>query len=53
MYFAHYKELPPKPYVIEHLGHAHYYGVPNAELVPGLLEAQKEAGIARPSLVAS
>lgn len=28
MYRNHYKEAPPKPYAIEHLGHAHYIPVP-------------------------
>lgn len=40
LYFDTYHSLPPKPYVIEHLGHAHYFGVPNADLIPGLAEAQ-------------
>jgi hypothetical protein len=38
-YFDRFGELPPKPYVIEHLGHVHYRGVPNMQLVPGLREA--------------
>ena len=28
-YESYYKEPPPKPYVIEHLGHAHYIAPPN------------------------
>lgn len=28
-YFNHYKTHPPKPYVLEHLGHAHEIQVPN------------------------
>jgi hypothetical protein len=28
-YRQHYGEMPPKPYVIEHLGHAHLIQVPN------------------------
>jgi hypothetical protein len=40
MFFAEYNRLPPKPYVIEHLAHVHYIGVPNAHLVPGLSEAR-------------
>jgi len=44
MYFTAYGELPPKPYVVEHLGHAHYYGVPNTEMVPGLQEAHRAQG---------
>ena len=28
-YFAHNGELPPKPWVIEHGGHAHYIPIPN------------------------
>lgn len=28
-YFDHYREMPPKPYVITQLHHAHYVGAPN------------------------
>ena len=35
--------LPPKPYVVSHLGHAHYTMPPNAEIVPGLAEALRAA----------
>lgn len=28
-YHLHYKQPPPKPYVIEHLGHVHLIGAPN------------------------
>jgi hypothetical protein len=44
-YFAHYGTLPPKPYVIEHLGHVHYIAPPNTEVVPGWAEARAAAGI--------
>ncbi len=43
-YFLRYGELPPKPYAIAHLGHAHHWGPPNSELIPGLVEAQKAQG---------
>jgi len=43
-YWLHYQQLPPKPYVIEHLGHVHYIGPPNLEMVPGLKEAKERAG---------
>jgi hypothetical protein len=37
LYFTTYGELPPKPYVLDHVGgHAHKIEVPNAHLVPGL-----------------
>lgn len=39
MHWCRYGTLPPKPYVIDHLGHADYVGVPNRHLVPGLEEA--------------
>jgi hypothetical protein len=39
MFWTTYGTLPPKPYVISHLGHAHYTMTPNAEIVPGLAEA--------------
>jgi hypothetical protein len=38
-FWTTYGTLPPKPYVISHLGHAHYTMTPNAEIVPGLAEA--------------
>lgn len=38
-WFAEYGQLPPKPYVIDRLGHADLIVPPNAELVPGLAEA--------------
>ena len=41
-YFLHYSELPPKPSVIEHLGHSHYYAPPNSDKIPGLVEAHKK-----------
>ena len=44
MYFSKHGVMPPKPYVIEHLGHADYVGVPNADLIPGLKEAEIKAG---------
>ncbi len=44
-YFATFGELPPKPYVLEHLGHAHYIAPPNLDMVPGLREARAAAGI--------
>jgi len=43
-YFLRYNELPPRPYVIEHLNHAHHWGPPNSDLVPGLVEAQARQG---------
>jgi hypothetical protein len=43
-YFDKYKELPPKPYVIAQLNHAHYWGPPNSDLIPGLVEAQISQG---------
>jgi hypothetical protein len=39
-YVAH-EELPPKPYAIEHKGHAHIIPPPNTDLIPGLSEALK------------
>ena len=38
-YFDHYGVLPPKPYVIEHMGHAHYIAAPNKHLIEGWAEA--------------
>ena len=43
-YFVEFGELPPKPYAIAILGHAHQIGPPHADLVPGLLEARKAQG---------
>lgn len=44
-YFAHYQTLPPKPYVITHLQHAHYIAPPNRDVIPGWEEARAAAGI--------
>ena len=38
-YWTHYKKLPPLPYVIEHLGHAHYEVSGAFNSVPGLVAA--------------
>jgi Transposase IS116/IS110/IS902 family len=43
-YFERYGNLPPLPYPIVHLGHAHTVDVPYPELVPGLAEALRKAG---------
>lgn len=43
-YFDKYKQLPPKPYAIAHLNHAHHWGPPNSDLIPGLVEAQVAGG---------
>jgi hypothetical protein len=42
-YFNHFQTLPPKPYVISHLGHAHYIEPPNMDLIPGLIEAHQRS----------
>lgn len=34
-YEHHYKTLPPKPYVLEHCGHAHFLSPPNWPLLKG------------------
>ena len=39
LYFLRYESLPPLPYPVVHLGHAHVIDVPNPDLVPGLVEA--------------
>ena len=38
-YFAEYGKLPPKPYVIEHLGHVRFVKPQHTDLVPGLTRA--------------
>lgn len=40
-YFVHHGKLPPHPYALSILGHAHMIHVPNAELIDGLVEARK------------
>ena len=45
MYFDRYETLPPKPYVIEHLGHVGYEAPPNLYLMSGLEEARAAAGL--------
>lgn len=44
-FFLEYGTLPPKPYVIEHLGHAHYIAPPNMHLIEGWAEARAAASI--------
>lgn len=39
-YFNRYGTLPPKPYVIEHGGHAHYTAPPSMHLIAGWAEAR-------------
>ena len=39
MYFSHFGKLPPSPYAIAILGHAHFIPPPNAWMIPGLVEA--------------
>lgn len=41
-YFLQYDRLPPLPYPVSHLGHAHVFSIPNADLIPGLEEAQSQ-----------
>lgn len=41
-YFLVHGTLPPLPYVLTHLGHVDWMAAPNAELIPGLPEAQAE-----------
>ena len=41
-YFLLHGRLPPRPYVIEHLGHAHYIDPPNMEMIPGWAEARRK-----------
>ena len=36
MYWYHHKELPPKPYALAHMGHAHMIEVPNPPWPEGL-----------------
>lgn len=43
-YFQHFGVLPPKPYAISILGHAHLFWPPNYELVPGMREALEAQG---------
>ena len=38
-WFMEKGELPPKPFVIEHLGHSHYIAPRHLDLVPGMREA--------------
>lgn len=45
MYFDKYKKLPPKPFALAILNHAHEIVPPNLDLVPGLEDALREQGI--------
>ena len=39
MFWDHYRKAPPKPFVIEHLGHVHELKIPRLDLFPGLEDA--------------
>ena len=39
LYWEHFKEVPPKPFAIAHLDHAHEIQIPNMDLFPGFEEA--------------
>lgn len=41
-YYLKYGFPPPRPYAIDHLGHAHWRAPHNINLVPGMLEAYKK-----------
>ncbi|MEN6532944.1 MAG: transposase [Bryobacteraceae bacterium] len=43
-YYSAYKTLPPKPYVVENLGHVNIIWPPNLDYVPGLREAIRAQG---------
>ena len=38
MYWEEYKKAPPKPFAIQHLGHAHEIEIPMMEMFPGMRE---------------
>lgn len=40
-HYLHYGVLPPRPYVIDHLGHVHYFGPPNLDMIPGIRDAKR------------
>jgi hypothetical protein len=39
MWWEAYKQPPPKPFAIEHLGHTHLLEIPNTEMFPGFRDA--------------
>lgn len=45
LHWQAHRRLPPNPYALDHLGHAHFVMMPNIELVPGLREALQERGM--------
>jgi hypothetical protein len=38
-YWHHFKQVPPKPFAIAQLGHAHMIEIPHTEMFPGFAEA--------------
>jgi hypothetical protein len=44
LYVVHKKILPPRPYALAILGHAHELVPPNMEVVPGWIEMRRAAG---------
>jgi len=43
-WFVEFGELPPAPYAIAHLDHAHFIAIPNADKIPGLPAALRARG---------
>jgi hypothetical protein len=39
MYWHEYRKAPPRPFAIQHLGHAHEIKIPHLHLMPGLEQA--------------
>lgn len=51
-HWSHFGTLPPKPYILTQPDHVHFFGPPNADLVPGLEAALRSAqpmGVRAPS----
>lgn len=46
-HFVEFGRLPPLPYALSQLGHAHLIGVPNGELIEGYMEAASKQGVIR------
>lgn len=43
-WYAKFGNLPPEPFPIGVLGHAHMHVIPNTDMVPGLTQALRDAG---------
>ena len=47
MFWDKYRKAPPKPFAIQHLGHAHEIWIPMADMFPGFAESYYGAAVSK------